>query len=137
MLVPAIVMGMIVCFLVLLIPSSTPAQDKTIRWKVQTPYPTAVPYVARTAKMFDRIKVMTGGRLDAKFSPGSIVPAYSEWDAMQKGLWMGPSRFPPMSAGSSARWATFQPVPGGTDGDRNGFLDALRKRGRPAPGSYG
>ena len=85
-LMPAIAMGMIACFLVLFIPSPSPAQDKTIRWKIQTPYPIAIPYVARTAKMFDRIKVMSGGRLDAKFhAPGSIVPAYSEWDAMQKG----------------------------------------------------
>ncbi|MCX5912182.1 MAG: hypothetical protein NTV04_09645 [Deltaproteobacteria bacterium] len=66
-LMPAIAMGMIACFLVLLIPSPAPAQDKTIRWKIQTPYPIAIPYVARTAKMFDRIKVMSGGRLDAKF----------------------------------------------------------------------
>jgi TRAP-type mannitol/chloroaromatic compound transport system substrate-binding protein len=65
---------------------SAAAQDKTVRWKVQTPYPLAVPYVARTAKMGDRIKAMTGGRFDLKFyPPGGIVPAYSEWDALQKG----------------------------------------------------
>jgi TRAP-type mannitol/chloroaromatic compound transport system substrate-binding protein len=70
--------------------SPAPAQDKTIRWKIQTPYPLAVPYVARTAKMGDRIKAMSNGRLDIKFyPPGGIVPAYAEWDALQKGTLEG------------------------------------------------
>jgi TRAP-type mannitol/chloroaromatic compound transport system substrate-binding protein len=65
---------------------SAQAQQRRFRWKIQTPYPLAVPYVERTAKMAERIKVMTAGRLDIKFyPPGGIVPAYSEWDAMQKG----------------------------------------------------
>jgi len=81
-----IIVGTLACFILSLSPNSASAQDKTIRWKIQTPYPLAVPYVARTAKMGDRIKAMTNGRLDIKFyPPGGIVPAYSEWDAMQKG----------------------------------------------------
>jgi TRAP-type mannitol/chloroaromatic compound transport system substrate-binding protein len=79
-----LVVAMVVSFFILVPPA--PAQDKTIRWKIQTPYPLAVPYVARTAKMGDRIKAMTNGRLDIKFyPPGGIVPAYAEWDALQKG----------------------------------------------------
>ena len=81
-----IILGASAWFILSLSPNLASAQDKTIRWRIQTPYPIAVPYVARTAKMWDRIKIMTGGRLDAKFhAPGSIVPAYAEWDAMQKG----------------------------------------------------
>jgi TRAP-type mannitol/chloroaromatic compound transport system substrate-binding protein len=79
-----VVVTLVASFFVLTGPA--PAQDKTIRWKIQTPYPLAVPYVARTAKMGDRIKGMTNGRLEIKFyPPGGIVPAYAEWDAMQKG----------------------------------------------------
>jgi TRAP-type mannitol/chloroaromatic compound transport system substrate-binding protein len=89
-LVSAVALSVLVCFAALLFPAPAPAQDRTIRWKIQTPYPLAVPYVARTVKMADRIKTMTNGRLDIKFHPpGGIVPAYAEWDALQKGTLEG------------------------------------------------
>jgi TRAP-type mannitol/chloroaromatic compound transport system substrate-binding protein len=57
-----------------------------VKLQIQTPYPTSFPYVQRVAKMWQRIKTISGGQADVTFfPPGGIVPAYSEWDAMQKG----------------------------------------------------
>lgn len=68
-----------------LAPEATAAQ-KTVKLQIQTPYPTSFPYVQRVAKMWQRIKAISGGQVDVTFfPPGGIVPAYSEWDAMQKG----------------------------------------------------
>jgi TRAP-type mannitol/chloroaromatic compound transport system substrate-binding protein len=68
------------------LPGIVSAEQKTIRLQIQTPYPTSLPFVKRVADMWDRIKVMTDGKVNASFyPPGGIVPAYSEWDAMQKG----------------------------------------------------
>lgn len=68
------------------LPGTVSAAEKTVRLQIQTPYPTSFPFVQRVVKMWDRINLMTGGAVKVTFHPpGGIVPAYSEWDAMQKG----------------------------------------------------
>jgi TRAP-type mannitol/chloroaromatic compound transport system substrate-binding protein len=67
-------------------PEASAAQQKVVKLQIQTPYPTSYPYVQRVIKMWQRIKAVTGGQVDVSFfPPGGIVPAYAEWDAMQKG----------------------------------------------------
>jgi len=76
----------IVCLTgVFALPSDTAAGQR-VKLQIQTPYPTSFPYVQRVTKMWQRIKSISGGQVDVTFfPPGGIVPAYSEWDAMQKG----------------------------------------------------
>jgi TRAP-type mannitol/chloroaromatic compound transport system substrate-binding protein len=70
----------------MLAPPLEAAAPQKVKLQIQTPYPTSFPYVQRVVKMWQRIKTISGGQVDVTFfPPGGIVPAYSEWDAMQKG----------------------------------------------------
>ena len=81
-----VMMAALILLAGMFVSASEAAAPQKVKFQIQTPYPTSYPYVQRVMKMWQRIKAVTGGQVEvAFFPPGGIVPAYSEWDAMQKG----------------------------------------------------
>jgi TRAP-type mannitol/chloroaromatic compound transport system substrate-binding protein len=77
-------------------PAPPPTAEQAFEWIFQTGMPPVAPSVVSTKKMFDEtIPAMTDGRLVIKLmDAGSVVPAYSEYDAVQAGTLDGALQVP-------------------------------------------
>jgi len=67
--------------------TTTPAQtSKVYKWTVQTQYPSSSRHHIEYAEAFARIKIASGGRLDATVhTTNEVVPYYQEFKAVKEG----------------------------------------------------
>ncbi len=73
---------------VLLSESVSFAQGKTFKWRMQSvDDPGLMEYKMIPIALADRVRELSGGRLDIKvFPPGGMVPSFEVWDALRKGV---------------------------------------------------
>jgi TRAP-type mannitol/chloroaromatic compound transport system substrate-binding protein len=64
------------------------AQGNVIRWKMQSvEEPGMMEYKILPVRFADRVRELSGGRLEIKvYPPGGIVPSFEVWDAVRKGV---------------------------------------------------
>jgi TRAP-type mannitol/chloroaromatic compound transport system substrate-binding protein len=74
--------------LTVIAPQSSFAQANVIRWKMQSvEEPGMLEYKILPVRFADRVRELSGGRLDIKvFPPGGLVPSFEVWDAVRKGV---------------------------------------------------
>jgi TRAP-type mannitol/chloroaromatic compound transport system substrate-binding protein len=81
-------MTLLVCLsLTFVFAAAAGAEDKVIKWRMQVLWdPGTLPFEIEK-KFVDRVKELTGGRLEIKiFPPGSLVPTNQMLDAVQAGM---------------------------------------------------
>jgi TRAP-type mannitol/chloroaromatic compound transport system substrate-binding protein len=67
--------------------SAADAQDKRVRWKMQSAFGSQLPHLGTSAVRFSKnIERMSNGRLEIKFfEPGALIPPLECFDAVSKG----------------------------------------------------
>jgi TRAP-type mannitol/chloroaromatic compound transport system substrate-binding protein len=78
-----------VLVIALVMVSHTPASAQAkITWKMQSvEEPGMIEYKILPVRFADRVRELSGGRLDIKvYPPGGIVPSFEAWDAVRKGV---------------------------------------------------
>lgn len=79
----ALILG---CALVLTSQTPSHAGTEVFKWRMVTSWPSGIPLYTATVKFAERLKAVTGGRIDITVYPaGALVPAMEVFDAVSKG----------------------------------------------------
>ena len=94
-------------------PTTASAEDKVIKWKAATFWPAALLGYKAFEDFAERVKVMTGGRLEIKTFPGgAIVSANELLDATKSGLIQGSYGWAGYSAGKQPAFSVLTDLTG-------------------------
>lgn len=100
--------------------SQTPSYAGTgvFKWRMVTSWPSGIPLYAATVKFAERLKAVTGGRLDITVYPaGALVPPMEVFDTVSKGTAECGSSWSGYWIGKNPAAAMFGSMPMGLDTD--------------------
>jgi TRAP-type mannitol/chloroaromatic compound transport system substrate-binding protein len=101
----------------LAVASAPAAAQKVTKLKFQSVFPAASLFYENSKYFTERIRIMTGGRLQIEMlPPGAVVPPFEVLDAVHKGVLDGAHSAPAYWVGKNRAAALFGPTPGGPFG---------------------
>jgi TRAP-type mannitol/chloroaromatic compound transport system substrate-binding protein len=105
----------IACALALV--SATAAAQQVTKLRFESVFPAASLFFESSKSFTERVKAMTGGRLQIEMlPPGAVVPPFEVLDAVHKGVLDGAHSAPAYWVGKNRAATLFGPTPGGPFG---------------------